>query len=314
MKILVIFTGGTIGSALNDGWISPDGQTKKQLISHYEKAYGNDICFATKEPYSILSENLCADNINQLVSVVKDEIDADFDGIIVTHGTDTLQYSAAALSFALGSCHIPVLMVSSNYPLDDDRTNGHVNFAAAVEFIKAKAGKGVFAVYRNDNHSVYFHKALSLLTHREGNDSLHSFGSKYFAKLTDEGFVVSDKLSQVNETLDFTLCKYPQILVVNAYPGESYDYNLENYKAVILRPYHSGTLDTANEKFEQFCVSAAKKGIPVFVVNVKEGTTYESSKEFDNYKIIPLYSYSFVSAYMRLWIGISRNDDLNKIF
>jgi len=314
MKILVIFTGGTIGSVLNDGWISPDGQTKKALISHYEKTYGNDICFATKEPYSILSENLCADNINQLVNAVKDELDAGFDGIVVTHGTDTLQYSAAALGFALGNCHIPVLMVSSNYPLDDDRANGHVNFAAAVEFIKSKAGKGVFAVYRNDNHSVYLHKALSLLTHSEGNDSLHSFGSKYFAKLTDEGFAVSENTDKFNEALDFTLCKHPQILVVNAYPGESYDYNLENYKAVILRPYHSGTLDTANEKFEQFCVSAAKKGIPVFVVNVKEGTTYASSKEFDNYKIVPLYSYSFVSAYMRLWIAISKNEDLNTVF
>ena len=55
-------------------------------------------------------------------------------------------------------------------------------------------------------------------------------------------------------------------------------------------------------------VSAAEK------VNIKEGITYESSKEFDNYKITPLYSNTFVSAYMRLWIGISKNEDLNKIF
>ncbi len=314
MKILVIFTGGTIGSALNDGWISPDGQTKKQLISHYEKTCGDDVCFVTKEPYSILSENLCADNINQLVSVVNDEICKDFDGIIVTHGTDTLQYAAAALSFALGSCTPPVLLVSSNYPLDDSRTNGQANFAAAVEFIKAKAGKGVFAVYRNDNQSVCFHKALSLLTHREGDDSLHSIDSKCFAESTDKGLVVIDEAENTCDGIDFTLCKHPQILVVNAYPGDSYDYNLDNYKAVILRPYHSGTLDTANEKFEQFCANAAKKGVPVFVVNIKEGITYESSKEFDNYKIVPLYSNTFVSAYIRLWIGISRNENLNKIF
>lgn len=314
MKILVIFTGGTIGSALNDGWLSPDGQTKKQLISHYEKAFGDDVCFVTKEPYSILSENLCADNINQLVSDVKGEICKDFDGIIVTHGTDTLQYSAAALSFALGACSIPVLLVSSNYPLDDSRTNGHDNFAAAVEFIKAKAGNGVFAVYRNDNQSVRFHKAMSLLTHREGDDSLHSIDDKCFGEFTDKSIAIIDAAEKACDRIDFTLCKHPQILVVNAYPGDSYGYNLDNCKAVILRPYHSGTLDTANEKFEQFCAAAAKKGIPVFVVNVKEGTTYASSKEFDNYKITPLYSNTFVSAYMRLWIGISKNEDLNKIF
>ena len=144
MKVLVIFTGGTIGSQLSNGWISPDGHTKRELIRRYEEEYGNSVQFVTKAPYSILSENLSSKKINILVKTVLESLDGGYDGIIVTHGTDTLQYSAAALSLALGNECIPVLLVSGNYPLDDSRSNGHINFAAAVEFIKQKKGQRCF--------------------------------------------------------------------------------------------------------------------------------------------------------------------------
>lgn len=315
MKILVIFTGGTIGSLLNDGWISPDGHTKRQLIRHYEKACGKDVTFVTKEPYSILSENLSADDINLLVKTVCDSAKEDYDGIIVTHGTDTLQYSAAALSFALGNDSIPVILVSSNFPLDDIRTNGHVNFAAAVEFIKNKKGNGVFAAYRNDNRPVRFHKGLSILAHREADDSLYSVNGKYYAELTENGISVFDESESKDiKTGEFSLCDSPKVLVADACPGELYEYNVENYNAVILRPYHSGTLNTANGNFERFCLKAAENNVPVFVVNVKEGETYVSSKEFDRLKIIPVYSSTFVSTYVRLWIAVSRGEDLKSIF
>lgn len=315
MKILVIFTGGTIGSLLNDGWISPDGHTKRELIRHYEKAYGKDVAFVTKEPYSILSENLSADEINLLVKTVCDSAKQDYDGIIVTHGTDTLQYSAAALSFALGKDSIPVLLVSSNFPLDDPRTNGHVNFAAAVEFIKEKKGRGVFVAYRNDNRPVRFHRGISILTHREADDSVYSIGGKHYAELTENGVaVINENEGNDIKAGDFSLCDSPKVLVVDACPGELYEYNVENYNAVILRPYHSGTLNTADGKFEAFCLRADKSGVPVFVVNVKEGETYLSSKEFDRLKIIPVYSSTFVSTYVRLWIAISRDEDLKDIF
>lgn len=314
MKILVIFTGGTIGSLLNDGWISPDGQTKRELIRRYEKKCGKDITFVTKEPYSILSENLSANDINLLVSTVCASVKEDYDGIIVTHGTDTLQYSAAALSFALGNSCIPVILVSSNYPLDDERTNGHVNFAAAVEFIREKKGNGVFAVYRNNNRPVRFHRGLSLLCHREADDSVYSIGGNHYAEMDENGITVNEvKAIEIGAT-EFTLCESPRVLVVDACPGELYEYSVENYNAVILRPYHSGTLNTSNGNFEKFCLRAAENNVPVFVVNVKEGEAYISSKEFDRLNIIPVYSSTFVSTYVKLWIAISRNEELKTIF
>ena len=315
MEILVIFTGGTIGSIAKDGWISPDGQTKRELISHYEQAFGTSVNFTTLSPYSILSEQLCASKLNDLIGCVKDNLNRDYDGIIVTHGTDTIQFSASALAYAIGCSSIPVVMVSSNYPLGDERANGHDNFSAAVEFIKQKAGCGVFVSYRNGNAPTTFHCAQTLLSHREADDYLYSLNDNAYATLDGEKVVILGKNNcKCCKIGEFTLCDKPNILVVNACPGASYEHNLDNASAVILRPYHSGTLNTDSEDFIDFCNKAKGLNKPVFVVNINEGDAYASSKTFTNLGIIPVYSSTFTSVYMRIWIAVSRGEDLLAIF
>ena len=315
MKILVIFTGGTIGSVLNDGWIAPDKQTKRELIRHYEETHGDSVEFVTSEPYSILSENLTANELNVLVKTVYESANKDYDGIIVTHGTDTLQYSAAALDFALGTESLPVILVSSNYPLDDERSNGHINFEASVAFIGGKKGKGVYVAYANEGENVFFHRGGAVLSHREAEDSVFSVDNKVYGEYVNGSVVVNECVAKAKAAGGvFTLCEKSGILVVNPYPGDMYDYDLDKYGAIILRPYHSGTLNTSSKSFEQFCAEAKKKNIPCFVVNIKEGDAYESSKEFERLGIIPVYTSSFISTYVRLWIAISRGEDLKKGF
>lgn len=316
MKILVIFTGGTIGSSARDGWISPDGQSKRELIGAYEASHAcDDVRFVISEPYTILSENLTADNLNALTATVREAAKEDYDGIIITHGTDTLQYSAAALSLALEAPQIPILLVSSNYPLDDERANGHANFAAAIEFIRAQAGLGVFVSYRNENRPVRFHRGSALLAHREADDSLCSLGGKYYAEMPDGEIVIKEKEAPSDISVgEFKLNEFSELLVVDICPGERYKYDLRNYKAVILRPYHSGTLNTSSSAFEAFCFDTAEKGVPIFVVNVNKGDAYASSKEFERLGIKAIYDSAFAATYIRLWIAVSRGEDLKNLF
>ena len=131
-KILVIFTGGTIASTLRDGVMDTDKEKNYKLIDSYLNL-DDSVTFETKEPYFILSENLSFDNINTLCKCVKESLSEDYDGIVVTHGTDTLQYSASALDIILGNINIPVILVSSNYPLEDTRANGFDNFIGAIK-------------------------------------------------------------------------------------------------------------------------------------------------------------------------------------
>ena len=67
MKIHVVFTGGTIGSSVSGGVISPADSSKSVLLENYIALHGNDVSFETAAPYFALSENLCAENLNSLV-------------------------------------------------------------------------------------------------------------------------------------------------------------------------------------------------------------------------------------------------------
>lgn len=305
MKILVIFTGGTIGSRFNNGFISPDSDTKHTLIEHYKEAGDGSVEFVEMEPYSILSENLSAKYINALVRAVDEGIHEDYDGIIVTHGTDTLQYSASALGIFFGDGTMPIVLVSSNYPLSDERANGHANFAAAVDFIKAKSGKGVFVAYQNEGDVVKFHQGRSVLAHREADDAIFSIGSEYAVVKDGKIEILCRDEKSVSAMGVTELAESPKILVISSFPGDDYIYPVEKYNAVILRPYHSGTLNTSSERLRAFCNKAKENNIPVYMVNARREDVYASVKALDELGIIAREE-AFIGLYMRLWIEISR--------
>lgn len=142
MNITVIFTGGTIGSSVQQDFVSTDAQMPYRLLAMYEaeqKKKGAAIpSFRTQAPYTTLSEYMDGSHLNRLIACVQSLLttdDPDIDGIIVTHGTDTLPFTAAALGMCFAYARIPILLVSSNYILDDPRANGLTNFTAAVDYI-----------------------------------------------------------------------------------------------------------------------------------------------------------------------------------
>lgn len=299
MKILVIFTGGTIGSRITGGWISPDGNTAYSLISDFKANSSTPVNFVCREPYFVLSENLSAENLNLLISELKNALSEDFDGIIVTHGTDTLHYSAIAAEISL-KAELPIIFVSANYPIADERSNGRDNFAAAVDFICRKRANGVFIAYKNYGEQVRFHIPHKTLAYAEADDRIYSIEQSAFTPhMPLKGF---------------TFCEKPHILVITAVPCDSFDYDLTKYKAVIMRPYHSGTLNTANAAFKTFCDCAQSLYLPIFLADAPAGTTYETVKDYRTLGIKPLSAIPFSYAYMRIWAGISLKEDLNTVF
>jgi len=193
MKLLVVFTGGTIGCSVDqEGYFSPDQKNGYKLISLFQEAKKADpetredeIVIDTVEPYSTLSEQLNSTFVQKLIDCVKSNAEKEYDGIIVTHGTDTLQYAACALGYALGNSSIPVLLVSSNYILDDPKMNGLENFIAAVDFIKGGYGKGVFVAYKNKQEGVTIHRGTRM-------DAHHTFDS------SAGGYVITCQTSCAN--------------------------------------------------------------------------------------------------------------------
>lgn len=309
MKILIIFTGGTIGTSTKDGWTDIEASTKYVLLDSYNNK--DNIEFVTASPYSTLSENLSANHLNMLQREIGDNIIKDFDGIIVTHGTDTLQYSAAAIEYAFNGCEIPIVFVSADYPLENDKTNGFINFEAAVEFIKSRSAKGVFVSYKNNNENITnIHIASRILQHCEYDANIYSIDNVPFATYNDKITLNNVEIGNTNNIGIVDYVENPCILSIESYPGNNYAYCLDNVNAVILKPYHSGTLDTANACLVDFCNRANAKKVPVFVTGTNCGVAYKSTELYSELNLNPVPYSTYISAYMKIWAGISLSQNL----
>lgn len=314
MKILVLMTGGTIGSTVKDGWITTDSTAKYALLENYKNKFGSGTEFTVLEPYCLLSENLCAEKLNLLIDTVKENINCGYDGIIITHGTDSLHFSAAAIHLAFGDAFVPIVFVSANYPIENPLSNGNANFEGAVKFIESGIKAGVYISYKNPDGKHYFHSAINALCFNETDDSIYSLANKPFGVYKDGGVEILGTYPVDNFTFRSHFCESPKILSITVAPGDSFDYSLKGYNAVILRPYHSGTINNESAYFKAFLKKAANENLPVFLVNAPSGTTYETIKEAKNLNIIPLPRTTFAAVYMRLWAGISENKNLNNLF
>lgn len=306
MKILTIFTGGTIGCSSFDGVLSPDKANSYLLLDMYLKSH-TGVDFIPVQPYTILSENLNGSNLATLYECISSYNLNDFDGIIVTHGTDTLQYTASYLSYCFGLREIPIVMVSANYPLTDDLSNGYINFCSAVDFIKSGNHRGVFVSYKNTAESfTTIHRASRALPHLPYSDDVYSIFNSVYGKVENGTFTKNESYYEEADSNDFVcnpkLSESSDVLYIRPYAGIKYPEITADTKAILLEGYHSGTLNTSSVGLKNFCSKAYEMGVPVFLTGACKGFYYESKKLFSDLKINVLPSASPIAMYMKLWI------------
>lgn len=180
-NIFLLQTGGTIGSAIHDGCIDVDPEKGDVLIQTYLKSASRLVDFEVSRPFTILSENLVPAHWSQIIDALK-TVDFDrYKGIIVTHGSDTLPYTAAALSYFFSTTPIPIVLVCSNHPLGHPESNALPNFSGAVDFILNTGLPGIFTVYENKDGKTQIHLGTRLLEADWINDNFLSFGGRPFA-------------------------------------------------------------------------------------------------------------------------------------
>lgn len=313
MKITVIFTGGTIACSESNNILSPDGKNRALLLSLYESRYGKNADFICETPYFSLSENNTGENLGVLADCVCKAVNTDCDGVIVAHGTDTLQYSSALLSYALGARSKPVLLVSSRRVLTDEKANGVENFAAAVEFIKGRFGKGVFVSYQNEDGVVYIHRGSRLLPHSELSADIFSIKNQYYGKFENGRFIKNpDYRAKPDEVPPFgkvNLKKYGNsVAVIQPYVGFEYPENV-TADCVLIKAYHSGTLCTDDTSFRRFAENLTNGKIPCFVCGCEGESIYESEKIYSEYKITPLPPAALISQYIKAWLCAQTKKD-----
>ena len=302
--IHIIFTGGTIGSCLNaDGSVSTDERSYK-LLSLYREKIG-ELEATTECPFNVLSENIDFDRIEELLKCISNAIkEKNPSGIIITHGTDTLHYSSSFVGHAFAGADIPIVMVSANYILEDPRSNGLVNFANAVDFIKNGGEKGVFVSYKNEDSGPQIHRATKLCKPLEYSDSLYSL--KEFTGNNSERV-----LPLYVESLDIMSTK-SKLVYIMPYVGMRYPKLTGEEKAVLFGSFHSGTIRTDSELMT-FTEECRANGVKMYLAGHKGGgTEYETIRKCRELGINVLDDETEISMFARLTLIISAGLDFEE--
>lgn len=279
-KICVIFTGGTIGSDSDGKNVALSGASRKMLIDKYREAAGDGVAFDVLTPINILSENVQKSDLQKLYDCIKSVNYGDYDGIIVTHGTDTLCFTVNWLSQVLCDIPLPLVVVSALYPLTDSRSNGVINFAGAVTFIGKSGLRGVYCAFANDNENCKIHLGARLVYPDEINGFYHSALGAHFAEINGGDVVYNSSpllptaekvLSDAATPASPALCDEIMLITMRSLLNFAvYDYLKTKPKAVIIELSHSGTVCTEGEElnFKRFAAYCNACGVPVVLAPV----------------------------------------------
>ncbi len=313
MKLLFLFTGGTIGSTVNADCISPDPRTARVLLQKYAERYEMPFETESESPYTMLSENNTGATLTQLCASVRAALARGYDGIVVTHGTDTLQYSAAALAYTCADAKIPICLVSADYPLEDARSNGIDNLRGALRFITEVGTPGVFVPYCNKGDVLRVHRGTRLLPSSAFSADVRSVCDSYYGTfLEGEPFLKNSAYRELPDamaaiTLPALDERAEQILRIEPCPGNLYPDIPTGVRYILHGAYHSGTVDTLSASARRFFTHARACGVPVFLTGVTEAIGYESTLAFAELGILPLFDISPIAAFVKLWL-LSENE------
>jgi len=323
-NILVVFTGGTIGSIATGGTINTSDTTSFKLIQLFEQHYENhrQIHFDTIQPLQILSENLAPTAWKTLIAAIEAAQPDQYDGIIITHGTDTLAYTACALSFYFNAAKIPMLLVSSDYPLDHPKANGLDNFICAVEFILQKNEPGVFVPYRNQQQITQLHQGTRLACSLQLSGDFFSVQGKSYLQFANRQFSLvnppAQQMPAQNTLLEADFSE--RILMVKPYPGLDYSrFNLDGVDAVLHDLYHSGTACASaqwgeNYSLLEFIRRCEKQGVTVYLAPaIKSADAYQSTQALIEQGAKIIWNMSIEAAYVKLLLAYGNFDDKQEI-
>ncbi len=288
-KILLVFTGGTIGSSSDQGTIDTSNQARFKLIESFERSYiGVDtVSFKISQPLQLLSENLHPSVWNRLIGAIEAENPDQYDGVIVTHGTDTLAFTAAALGLYFNSLEIPLLLVSSNHPLGHPDANGLDNFICAVEYIVQQQPRGVWVPYKNPGQHMWVHIATRLASSLQLSGDFVSVQSRPFMQFEHGRFTQLHEIERSNCVKITLNAKFSSsIILLRPYPGLDYSHiNLNGVAAVLHDLYHSGTACSSRDfgnrySLPEFIDKCRQQGKAVYLAPALEHPElYRSTQE-----------------------------------
>lgn len=311
-SVLIIYTGGTIGMVKNPATGSLTPFKFDQILKEVPELnkFGFHLDTITFDPI-IDSSNVNPKFWIELVDIIDKNYEK-YDGFVILHGTDTMSYSASALSFMLENQTKPVIFTGSQLPVGAIRTDGKENLITAIEIAAAK---------RNDEPlvpevCVYFENKLfrGNRTTKHNADYFNAFRSENYPALANVGIYINYNYNYIHyPTFKAKLITHREldsnVAILKVFPGISENVvdailNIKDLKAVVLESFGSGNALT-EKWFIKKLEKAIEKGLIVLnVTQCQAGSVemgkYETSEDMLNIGVLSGFDSTTEAAVTKL--------------
>ena len=317
-KILLLSTGGTIASKIDyrTGGVASilDASELYEIfpeISDYASIYPEFL-------FNEYSENINPGHWSLLCERISYAIlHEHFDGIIISHGTDTIHYTSSALSFALQNLPIPVILVGSQRSSDRPSSDAFTNLLGAIKFITKTKLPGIFICMHHtpsdDIIAVYLGTRVRK-NHTSKRNAFQSLDYTPLALIYDNEIIFKIDLKKINKSYDVSkdfISKTSfdsRVFLLKFYPGFDPSFlecflNLD-YKIIILEGTGLGHI---NKNCFPYLEKLISSGIIIFMTSQciygrVQMTVYDTGRDLLNLGVIPLDDMSPETAIVKsMW-------------
>ena len=311
-NILIIYTGGTIGMVRN----SKNGSLKPLPFNHILDEipelgrFNHQITSHTFEP-PIDSSNVDPEQWVKMAKIIKTNYKI-FDGFVVLHGTDTMAYSASALSFMLENLNKPVIFTGSQLPIGSIRTDAKENLISAIELATARKGNEPIV----PEVCIFFQNKLyrGNRTSKFNAEEFKAFQSYNFPALAEVGVHIRYNTPFINipekrNKFNVHTRLSTNVALLKLFPGISEKVvqavlNIEGLQAVVLETYGSGNAPNHRWFIEQI-KKALDRGVVILnITQCAEGKVemgmYETGIELEKAGVVSGFDMTTEAAVTKL--------------
>ena len=315
-KLLLIATGGTIASKATEEGLSP-GISSQELLDSVPDA--RRVCqLDAIQLLNIDSTNIQPEHWLMMVRTIEENFSR-YDGFVITHGTDTMAYTAAALSYLIQNPGKPIILTGSQKPLMDPLTDARKNLMDSFRFACQDGVSGVYLVFSGQ-------AILGTRARKVKSKSYTAFDSINYpvAAFIDGRRVVRyTSLEQERGPVRFDHQLAPKVVLLKLIPGmepDILDYVGDRYGAVVIESYGVGGLPFVDRRnFLKKLENLTSKGCLVVIATqvMLEGSDmslYEVGvKAMSRYHLLQAYDMTIEAVVTKLMWLLARETSFEAI-